>query len=160
MYELLLWGIGAVAAGIAAKAAANAISGTTELILQNKEYASKQEETELEIEIEVETENKPTWIYRYGGTNPGNLTPSQRDVDMFPITGKGLSFSTIPKPGAAMTTIEALNATGVVYAVRDGVNHVSVFPVGGTLADWHNAGSLSVWTATIKSVVVKWVGGN
>ena len=99
-------------------------------------------------------------IYRYGGTNPGNLTPSQRDVDLFPITGKGLSFSTIPKPGAAMTTIEALNATGVVYAVKDGAGHVSVHPIGETLADWHNAGSSSVWTTAVKSVVVKWDGGN
>ena len=95
-------------------------------------------------------------IYRYGGTNPGNLTPSQRDVDLFPITGKGLSFSTIPKPGAAMTTIEALNATGVVYAIQDGPTHVSVYPVGGTLEDWHNAGSSSIWTTTVKSVVIKW----
>ena len=101
-----------------------------------------------------------TVIYRYGGTNPGNLTPSQRDVDLYPITGKGLSFSTVPKPGAAMTTIEALNATGVVYAVCDGAGHVSVHPIGGTLEDWHNAGSSSVWTTAVKSVVVKWDVGD
>ena len=101
-----------------------------------------------------------TVIYRYGGTNPGNLTPSQRDVDLYPITGKGLSFSTVPKPGAAKTTIEALNSTGVVYAVCDGGDHVSVYPIGGTLADWRNAGSSSVWTTAVKSVVVKWDGGN
>ena len=59
-----------------------------------------------------------------------------------------------------MSTIEALNATGVVYAVRDGTNHVSVYPAGGTLLDWYNAGSLSVWTVAVKSVVVKWDGGN
>ena len=35
-------------------------------------------------------------------------------------------------PGAAMTTIEALNATGVVYAVQDGPAHVSVRPVVAT----------------------------
>ena len=100
------------------------------------------------------------FIYRYGGTNPGNLTPSQRDVDLYPITGKGLSFSTVPKAGAAMTTIEALNATGVVYAVCDGVGHVSVHPIGGTLEDWHNAGSSAIWITAVKSVVVKWNGGN
>ena len=49
--------------------------------------------------------------------------------------------STVPKPGAAMTTIEALNATGIVYAVYDGAGYVSVHPIGGTLEDWHNAGS-------------------
>ena len=55
-----------------------------------------------------------------------------------------------------MTTIEALNATGIVYAVQDGPYHVSVYPVGGTIEDWHNAGSSSIWTAAVKSVVVKW----
>lgn len=103
---------------------------------------------------------KGTPVYRYGGIRPVNLTPSQRDVDLFPKTGKGLSFSTIPKPGAAMTTIEALNATGVVRAVQDGAGHVSVHPIGGTLEDWHNAGSSSVWTTAVKSVVVKWDGVN
>lgn len=100
-----------------------------------------------------------TVIYRYGGTNPGNLTPSQRDVALFPVTGSGLSFSTIPKPGAAMTTIEALNATGIVYAIKDGASHVSVYPIGATLADWHYAGSSSIWTIAVRSVVVKWDGG-
>ncbi|MBC8533605.1 RHS repeat-associated core domain-containing protein [Yeguia hominis] len=107
--------------------------------------------------------NPDTPIYRYGGTNPGSLTPSQHDVDMYPLTGRGLSFSTVPPlPGqkAAVTTIENLNKTGVVYAVKDGVNHVSVHPIGGTLEEWHNAGSSSVWTTAVKSVVVKWDGGN
>lgn len=100
-----------------------------------------------------------TIIYRYGKSNPGNFVPSQRDVDLFPTTGKRLSFSTIPKPGAAMTTIGAINATGVVYAVQDGRDHVSIHPIGGTLADWHNAGSMSIWTTTVKSLCVKWDGG-
>ena len=57
-----------------------------------------------------------------------------------------------------MTTIEAINATGVVYAVKDGSNHVSVYPVGGTMSDWVKAGAGSVWTQAVKSVVVKWDG--
>ena len=97
---------------------------------------------------------KETVIYRYGGTNPGNLTPKVKDKYT------GLSFSTIPQPGAAMTTIEALNATGLVYAVRDNVTHVSVRPVGGTMEDWINAGADSVWTQAVKSVVIKWDGVN
>ena len=101
------------------------------------------------------TEGSATVIYRYGGTNPGNLTPSQRDVELSPITGTGLSFSTIPKPGAAMTTIEAINSTSVLFAVMDGPTHVSVFPIGGTLADWHDAGTASIWTIVLKSIVVK-----
>ena len=59
-----------------------------------------------------------------------------------------------------MTTIEALNATGVVYAVLDDNNHVSVFPVGATLQEWHDAGSSSKWTVAVKSVVIKWKGAS
>ena len=95
-----------------------------------------------------------TVIYRYGGTNPGNLTPKAKDMY------SGLSFSTIPMPGAAMTTIEALNATGVVYAVQDGATHISVRPVGATMEDWINVGSSSIWTQAVKSVVIKWDGGD
>jgi RHS repeat-associated protein len=109
---------------------------------------------------EAEKSPEETVIYRYGGINPGNLTPSSRDVQMYKTTGMGLSFSTIPRPGAARTTIGALNATGVVYAVRDAGCHVSVHPIGGTLADWHNMGSTSIWTMAVKSVVQKWDGEN
>ena len=92
----------------------------------------------------------PTVIYRYGGTNPRREKTKKT----------GLSFSTIPKPGAAVTTIEALNATGLVYAVRDGATHVSVRPIGRTMDDWISAGSNSVWTQAVKSVVIKWDGVN
>ena len=96
----------------------------------------------------------PTVIYRYGGSNPGNLTPKAKDLR----DGRGLSFSTIPAPGCSMTTIEALNATGIVYAVQDGATHVSVYPVGGTMSDWVSAGSSSIWTQAVKSVIIKWDG--
>lgn len=101
---------------------------------------------------DVTARSTPTYIYRYGGTNPGNLTPKAKD------RYTGLSFSTIPQPGAAVTTIEALNATGVVYAVQDDPTHVSVRPIGGTMDDWINAGSGSIWTQAVKSAVVKWDG--
>ena len=57
-----------------------------------------------------------------------------------------------------MTTIEAINATGIVYAVRDGVTHVSIYPVVGTMIGWVNTGSNSVWTRAVKNVVIKWKG--
>ena len=57
-----------------------------------------------------------------------------------------------------MTTIEALNATGVVYVVRDGLTHVSVRPVGAPIEAWINAGSGSIWTKAVRSVVLKWDG--
>ena len=108
---------------------------------------------EEKVEAIPATPSSPTIIYRYGGTNPGNLTPKAKDKYT------GLSFSTIPMPGAAMTTIEALNATGIVYAVQDGLTHVSVRPVGATTEDWIRIGSLSVWTQAVRSVVIKWDGG-
>ena len=58
-----------------------------------------------------------------------------------------------------MTTIEELNATGIVYAVKDGKTHVSVMPVGATMDEWIAAGSDSIWTQAVKSVVIKYSGG-
>ena len=97
-----------------------------------------------------------TVIYRHGGTNPGNLKPREKDVKIFKETGLGLSFSLVPKPGSAKTTIGDINSTGVLYAVHDYGTHVSVHPIGGTLEDWYNAGSLSIWTTALKSVVSKY----
>ena len=48
---------------------------------------------------------------------------------------------------------------GVVYAVQDGPTHVSVRPVGAPMEAWINAGSGSIWTQAVKSVVIKWDGG-
>lgn len=92
-----------------------------------------------------------TVIYRYGGTNPGNLVPSSRDV----AHGSGLSFSTVYKPGAAMTTIEALRASGYFCVVQDSKTHVTVYPLGGTVAQWRHEGTQSRWTQRLKSLVVK-----
>ena len=52
----------------------------------------------------------------------------------------GVSFSLKARPGSAVTTIEAINGTGVLYAVRDGAYHVSVYPIGGTIKQWHEWG--------------------
>lgn len=114
---------------------------------------------EVKINIGIKKkDNKDTVIYRYGGTNPGNLTPKWKDED------SGLSFSTIPpRPGgsAAVTTINALNETGVVYAYQDKKTHVTVVPAANIPVEaWIKAGSGSVWTKAVKSVVVKWDGGN
>ena len=105
-------------------------------------------------EKDITAPPSPTVIYRYGGSNPGNLTPKAKDLR----DSRGLSFSTIPAPGCSMTTIEALNATGIVFAVQDGATHVSVYPVGGTMSDWVSAGSGSIWTQAVKSVIIKWDG--
>ena len=120
-----------------------AVSATIDYV---NEYQKQKAE---EKEEEKNKSEEPTVIYRYGGTNPGNLTPKNKD------RFTGLSFSTIPMPGAAKTTIEELNATGVVFAIQDGPTHVSVRPLNGTMDDWIKQGSDSKWTKAVKSVVWK-----
>ena len=121
---------------------------------ENKKPKSDSKAKDVAPAIPKDPPKKETVIYRYGGTNPGNLTPKEKDKD------SGLSFSTIPRPGAAMTTIEALNATGIVHAVQDNAYHVTVRPVGASVEDWIAAGSGSVWTQAVQSVVIKWDGGD
>ena len=102
----------------------------------------------------TEDQDLPTVIYRYGKGNPGNLTPREKDQY------SGLSFSTVPRANAVMTTIEEVNATGILYAEKDGPTHVSVKPVNGTMANWISAGPESIWTKTLQSICVKWDGDN
>ena len=52
-----------------------------------------------------------------------------------------------------MTTIDEVNSTGVLYAVVDGGHHVSVYPVGHTLAEWRAAGVASIWTQALLGIV-------
>ena len=98
----------------------------------------------------ADSENQKTYIYRYGGLN--NLKPRYKDRN------SGLSFSTVPQIGAAVTTIEAINVTGVVYAIQDSPTHVSVRPIGGTMDDWIQQGSQSIWTQAIKSIATIYGG--
>lgn len=71
------------------------------------------EDEEARVVAKTQTLPSSTPIYRYGGTNPGNLIPTRNDA----LLNSGLSFSTVPKLGAAMTTIEAINSTGVLLAI-------------------------------------------
>ena len=134
-----------------AEAAENVIGAITDTVNNIAESIKSLADSKEEAIVAPST---TTVIYRYGGANPGNLTPKEKDKF------SGLSFSTVPMPGSVMTTIEELNATGVVYAVKDGATHVSVKPVGATVEDWINAGSSSIWTQAVKSTVVKWDGGS
>ena len=87
-----------------------------------------------------------TLIFRYGGRNPGNLTPRTQDV------GSGLSFSTVYKHGSAATTIELINRSEHLYAVKDGPTHVSVRPKDGSMQDWITQGSDSIWTQELRKL--------
>ena len=95
--------------------------------------------------------NGQTTIYRYGYNGAEKLVPSESDAN----EDSGLSFSTRPQAGSAVTTIEEINATGKLYAVQDGRFHVSVYPVGGTIGQWYTAGVNSIWTQALVSVVIK-----
>jgi hypothetical protein len=59
----------------------------------------------------------------------------------------GLSFSLKPPSSGkyVYTTIEAVNATGKLVAIKDAPNHVSVFPIGypidtSVMRGWVNSG--------------------
>ena len=94
---------------------------------------AKEEEEALAI-----TRTKPnefTFIYRKGSGNATNLTPREIDIG-------GLSYSLTPPVGQpyTVTTIEAVNSTGVLVATIDGPDHVSVCPV--------NISELPMWIAS------------
>ena len=89
-------------------------------------------------------------IYRDGGSNPGNLVPRPKDVNT------GLSFKLKYEGGKAITTtIDAVNDTGILRAVIDGKNHVSIVPVGRSVSDWIAAGRDSIWTKALKRIITK-----
>ena len=100
--------------------------------------------------------SEQTIIYRYGKGSPSNMTPKEKDAH------SGLSFSTIPPaPGkdAMVTTVELVNSTGILEAVKDGPTHYSIKPVDKPVIAWVILGSQSFWTIAITRVCVKWDNG-
>lgn len=94
----------------------------------------KEKTKEKAVAIE-KTEDGQTIIYRLGSGNHTNFTP-RPGIDM-----GGLSYQYTKPVGSAyhMTTIEAVNATGVLTAVPDGPNHISVIPIDESqLLSWMN----------------------
>ena len=101
---------------------------------------AKEKEKARIIALEQVTTKRPkqTVIYRGGSGNATNLTPRPRDID------DGLSYELSVTPDIAdkytMTTMEAVNATGVLEAVIDRPNHVSVRPVNPLeMMEWINS---------------------
>ncbi|MBO7196527.1 MAG: RHS repeat-associated core domain-containing protein [Clostridia bacterium] len=93
-----------------------------------------------------------TIIYRYYSTKEKNLAPRlNKDWD-------GLSFKTVPPTNGApytITTIEQINSTGILIAIRKG-EHVSVMPTNGTILEWMEQGMDSIWSRTLSEIVVEW----
>ena len=109
------------------------------------------EKVRLEKEMTKEAQPDVT-IYRYGFVDRGmaSLVPSTLDVQ----TNSGLSFSTKPRLGAAVTTINTLNNSGFFIAIQDKPTHVAVYPVGTTLELWNDYGVDSFWTQILRLLVV------
>ena len=116
----------------------------------------KAEKSKVNVKVKaVEKSEKDVIIYRYGRGNPSNLTPKEKDY----TSPGGLSFSDIPGYPSVMTTVNTINATGILVVVNDRPHHYSVYPIGASVKQWSEAGSMSLWTQTLKSIVVKWDGG-
>ena len=79
-----------------------------------------------------EKDSSDVVIYRSGSGNATNLTPREVDIT-------GLSYSTVmPTSGSfTVTSINTINATGVLKAVQDGSKHVSVSTVNPSkMKEW------------------------
>ena len=105
--------------------------------------------------------DNPTIVYRLGSGNGTNLTPR-------PIDQGGLSYQlNMPSAGQefTMTTMEAINATGALVAIKDGSNHVSVTPTDPTeMQSWIDSRPTAIenphrLTTLLRSISIK-VGKN
>ena len=111
----------------------------------------KQTITKTNTKTSTNKKNTKTKIYRWGNPTPHNLTPKRnKDED-------GLSFSLLPPTVKSIeTTIEDVNATGILYATIDKPGHVSVKPTKATMEEWMRAGEGSIWTTTLRKLTIRW----
>ncbi len=74
--------------------------------------------------LSLQGDQSPTHIYRFGSGTATNLTPREKDRD------SGLSYTLKPPPEGhyTVTTMQAVNSTGVLVAYEDKPGHVSVMP--------------------------------
>lgn len=100
-------------------------------------------------------DKKQTVIYRLGSGTYTNLTPRPQDKT-------GLSYMTSnPGKGYTATTMQAINATGDLVAIKDGGNHVSVKPVNmKKMQEWINSRGNAekkphLYTKILRSLSVK-----
>ena len=101
-----------------------------------------------------EKKDNNTILYRYGGSSPNNFTPRLTDTD-------GLSFSSLPPSNgkkAMVTTISAIEATGLLEVEKNGATHYSVKPKNAPVSAWISMGSSSIWTFAIRNICIKWDG--
>jgi len=129
------------------------IGAVTVGALATKAISDKKDENSQTITGEKVITSDPSdvIIYRYNATKSKNLAPRNgKDYD-------GVSFSTNPpKPGqkAVATTINTVNATGLLHAVQHGT-HVSVVPTGVPIQIWMSMGMNSIWSQTLSAIVIE-----
>lgn len=112
--------------------------------VQESKYFEQGKEITL---YRVDDEESRIVVYIPGGMEPENITPKEGNSD------EGLYFSTEPIPGADMVTIEDLNVSGSVYAIIQEDETVLVKPLGGSMEDWINYGTDSIWTRGIEKAI-------
>ena len=162
LWKLGLAAIGTIAAGALVYVAADTLVKNPPIMptysLPKVDAKPKVDSREKDLAPAIPKKSqKETTIYRYYSSKTENLAPRiGKDYD-------GLSFSTKPpKPGihAVVTTIEQVNATGILLAIRTGGSHVTVIPTNGSVIQWMEQGQSSMWTETLSGIVVEWDGGN
>jgi hypothetical protein len=120
--------------------ATKSVGALAEDILSESNKINKQLTLSLEtvaVQTMVATKNNtknPNFIYRKGSGNYTNLTPREADIN-------GLSYQlTPPTPPYTITSIQLVNSTGLLSAIKDGPNHVSVRPT--------DLSQMSLWIAS------------
>ena len=130
---------------------------TYDQIQQNKADAkAKADAIAQTITGAKDNPDKGTIIYRWGSNTNTNLTPKEKDIG-------GLSFPLTPPPSGnyCATTIELINMSGYLIAVKDGANHVSVRTIDpskmpGWIASRPTAETEPmIYTAVLKEIVIK-----
>ena len=109
------------------------VIGAIIILLFGTKQTISQTSTSTNIQEKAREKKSPTYIYRRGSSTFRNLTPRAFD--------DALSFSlTPPSDGKAFrTTMEAVNATGVLVAINDHDDYVSVMPIDySTMEEWRN----------------------
>ena len=58
-----------------------------------------------------------------------------------------------------MTTVDAVNATGILKVIQTSATHYIIVPVNATVIQWMMEGHNSIWTQTLSMVVIELSGG-
>ena len=111
---------------------------------------------EEEIKTKTPSVPNPTFIYRSGSGNATNLTPRVQDTT-------GLSYGLTPPFSGefTVTSVELVNSTGILCAIKDGFNHVSVVPANfSSMSEWIDSRAKALtnphpYTLLLQSISIK-----